>query len=53
MTRLFCRARTHIHTHTQQPGSSPDAAYTYMNLYIVTMKKDGVKVVESFGTYVS
>eukprot|EP01059_Diplonema_ambulator_P032159 TRINITY_DN616_c0_g1_i1.p1 TRINITY_DN616_c0_g1~~TRINITY_DN616_c0_g1_i1.p1 ORF type:complete len:911 (+),score=274.64 TRINITY_DN616_c0_g1_i1:64-2796(+) len=33
-----------------QPGSSPDASYVSMNLFVVAPKKDGVKVVESYGT---
>eukprot|EP01064_Diplonema_japonicum_P007006 TRINITY_DN14763_c0_g1_i2.p1 TRINITY_DN14763_c0_g1~~TRINITY_DN14763_c0_g1_i2.p1 ORF type:complete len:863 (+),score=199.19 TRINITY_DN14763_c0_g1_i2:59-2647(+) len=33
-----------------KPGSSPDASYVAMNLFVVTPKKDGVKVVESYGT---
>eukprot|EP01060_Flectonema_neradi_P028681 TRINITY_DN3859_c1_g1_i1.p1 TRINITY_DN3859_c1_g1~~TRINITY_DN3859_c1_g1_i1.p1 ORF type:complete len:385 (+),score=103.45 TRINITY_DN3859_c1_g1_i1:923-2077(+) len=32
-----------------KPGSCPDASLCNMNLFVVAPKKDGVKVVESFG----
>ena len=35
-----------------KPGSCADASYASMNFFLVAPKKDGVKVVESIGTYV-
>ena len=35
-----------------KPGSCPNASLCNMNLFVVAPKKDGVKVVESYGWYV-